>query len=800
VRAPKPSLVAAAIYGALALLMFAPGLWPGRMLSSSDQLWATAPWAAHAPPLSQPQGANPEHFDVATQFEPFLEHTRATLPHLPLWDPYIMAGRPFIGNGQSAVFSPFSLPTYVLPKRPAPALTAALKLFVAGFGTFLLARALGIGFAGALLAGLVYGFGQSTVDWVKWPETSVRVLLPWTLLSTECVIRSRARAVPAAGLAAVIALVYLGGHPETSYYVLALAAAYALFRLTERWRAGEPPWRPAGALGLSLIGGTALAAIAIAPFVELLLHSSDLELRELFGRDRIPSEHLLAVVLPTYWGRPTQTELLSRTLMLNHAFYAGAIPLLLAAVALTRPTPRRAAAAVLAIGALCATVGLEPFFSVAQALPGTARTDRLVFPFLLAVALLAGAGLEDLMRLRLPALRRRAALALAALSLCLPFVYVLLADGVAMDRLADAARVAWRFSAPAPGLADTARADVIHLAALLEWLPVAAAGAAIVALRAQRRIGATLFAALALVATAGDLCTVSMGSKPAVTVPQAVQPATGATRFLQSHRPTRFVGLAGSDLPSMLPPLSMNVSMRYGLQDARGYDFPIVERYTYLFNHTVNGAFPAPSFYQFHVPVPDDRALRGLGLMSVGYLLEDPRSPPLTEPALALVYNGPDARVYRNRHALPRAFLVSAQRTVVSGDQALAAVASPSFDGRRTAITEERVGGLGAGAGAPGSAAIISYQAERVVVRAHAARPALLVLTDTHFPGWRAEVDGHEVPIHRADYLFRAVRVPAGEHEVVFEYEPSAFRIGAGVSALALLGLVATALVGWRRT
>ena len=48
-------------------------------------------------------------------FQPFLEDTRARLPHVPLWNPYIMGGRPYLGNAQSAVFSPFNLPAYVLP-------------------------------------------------------------------------------------------------------------------------------------------------------------------------------------------------------------------------------------------------------------------------------------------------------------------------------------------------------------------------------------------------------------------------------------------------------------------------------------------------------------------------------------------------------------------------------------------------------------------------------------------------------------------------------------------------------------
>jgi hypothetical protein len=73
------------------------------------------------------------------------------------------------------------------------------------------------------------------------------------------------------------------------------------------------------------------------------------------------------------------------------------------------------------------------------------------------------------------------------------------------------------------------------------------------------------------------------------------------------------------------------------------------------------------------------------------------------------------------------------------------------------------------------------------------------VLTDNHYPGWKAEVDGREVPVDRVDYLFRGVRVGAGAHTVEFRYEPLSWRIGWIVSLVALGGLILAVAVGWRR-
>jgi uncharacterized membrane protein YfhO len=68
-----------------------------------------------------------------------------------------------------------------------------------------------------------------------------------------------------------------------------------------------------------------------------------------------------------------------------------------------------------------------------------------------------------------------------------------------------------------------------------------------------------------------------------------------------------------------------------------------------------------------------------------------------------------------------------------------------------------------------------------------------------YFPGWKAFVDGHSVPIERVDYLLRGVLLPAGAHRVEFRYEPASWRAGWVLSAVALVLLAGLTLVGWRR-
>ena len=113
--AARPALAAAIIFAVLSIAMVGQGLVPGRSFSSSDLLYANAPWKDARPDYVEGLGSNFELADAVVVFQPFHQYTRERLPELPLWNPYISAGRPYLANAQSAIFSPFSWPAYILP-------------------------------------------------------------------------------------------------------------------------------------------------------------------------------------------------------------------------------------------------------------------------------------------------------------------------------------------------------------------------------------------------------------------------------------------------------------------------------------------------------------------------------------------------------------------------------------------------------------------------------------------------------------------------------------------------------------
>ena len=235
-------------------------------------------------------------------------------------------------------------------------------------------------------------------------------------------------------------------------------------------------------------------------------------------------------------------------------------------------------------------------------------------------------------------------------------------------------------------------------------------------------------------------------------------------------------------------PLQPDLAMRYGLYDARGYDYPVERRYDTLWRAAGRRRGrdfdrqptqpraarrpPAPAHAQ---PAQRDRPAAEPARRAAAALAGPARSPTA----------GPDARVYRNDGALPRAFLVGApahgrrrRRGARRGDRPGAStpggwrsprtrVAGLPQDERRPRRGRRR------GSGAPGQLRARARGRPR-----RRPRRSLLVLTDVHYPGWKATVDGREAPIERVDYLLRGVPCPPGEHTVELRYEPASWRVG----------------------
>jgi hypothetical protein len=168
-----------------------------------------------------------------------------------------------------------------------------------------------------------------------------------------------------------------------------------------------------------------------------------------------------------------------------------------------------------------------------------------------------------------------------------------------------------------------------------------------------------------------------------------------------------------------------------------------------------------------------------LDLMNVKYLITRP-------PAAARLWSNPKYRhvkslpgneLFENLTVMPRFFLVREIQP--------AATLAAAIDFRRTAIPDRPVplpGGSAANGIDPDEVKVLRYQPDLLELSVRSQAPALLVLSESYYPGWKAWLDTAPAAIYRTDIAFRGVAVPPGEHVVRMEFRPAILPVSAAVS------------------
>jgi len=801
-------------------------LWPatisGRVLSPADLVFDLDPLWWPLAPADYDGPSNALLADQVSQFLPWQLFARRWLSAgtLPLWNPYISAGLPFIGNAQSAIFSPFHLAGYLFPVRLSLTISAILRLIIACFFTYLFAREIGIGQYGAFLGAVAFSFSGPMIDWLGHPHSAAIVWLPALLFTTERTLTRKSHSyVLLCGL--VIGTQFLCGHPETSFHVMLAWLGYSLYRAValNGWSLTRLI-RPLAMLFAAVTMGILLAAVQLLPFAEALIYSATPAMRarhtaappmvRLF-LDWREWPAVVTVFLPRYFGTPLDGSYwYPYTNYIEQDMYAGILPLALAIGAVLASIRSRAhslrdqslffgglavfAAGVALRAPLLNGVNFLPLFNLAA-------NGRLRLIYVFAVAILAGIGLDQIGYPDLPVERwtRRVLISVTLLSLLLITVaylgFVLFRGQVIIS--------GWTFIENRWGSDPYLNRPLEYYRALVEeryekklalyrpthiamYNPVLVTLAWFALQRFGRRASQAMLPWAAAIITFLDLFLVGNSFNPTV-APEEMLPTPSVIRFLQQDQSVYRV--CGTGL--ILYP---NIGMVWSLPDVRGYDTVVPNRYMALVNR-IEG------HYQYHFHSLFTRADAPLlDLLNVKYLLTDQEPGEKWE----LVYKGEGTvRVYRNRNVLPRAFVVYRAEIVENSDKSLERLLDKQFNFREQVILEQPPPNWSEPEQTPATAPEVRfrvYEPNRVILDVRTEADGLLVLTDNYAPGWQAFLDTKPIPIYIADHAFRAVVVPAGQHRVEFVYRPPSFYAGATLSLLTAISLFAGFIwYTWRR-
>lgn len=758
-------LIAALVFGAAALTLCWPML-SGQVLAGSD--YSLAGWAFR-------------NFGA----EYWREHHA-----IPLWNPFIFGGMPYVAGMHGDIFYPTAWLRYFLPLDVATNLTFAGHIVLAGISMYALLRRLGVSWTAAVTGGLAYeltGIVSSMVSPGHDGKLFVSSLAPFVFLGLLRGIRDGKKS-GYAGAALAIGLAF-HGHPQSSSYLLVAAGIWTLFlafgypggpRGPERWRALG--WTGgAVVLGIGIYAIQLLPALAYVPFSPRADGGPSTGWEYMTGYAFPPAE-LFTTFLPQLNG--IKDAYTGTNFFKDHSEYLGAVVILLAICGVGGQRGRRermAFGVVALLFLLVAFGGHTPFYRLwYEAVPmmKKVRAPGMAF-FLVAlpVCVLAGFGVDRIRRGEVSVRRILVGAGVFALFGILGSVGGL--DGIAQGLAA-------------PQLAQKAMqySSELHAGALRLLLVSMAGGAVLLAIRASRLTGVTAAAALYLVVAADlwsvdrhffefsgtaesrfgdDQITTALRKTP---LPYRVWDPRGPEYGPLEVYPGSW--LMGRDIPQLLGyhgnelnyfDETMGGKNVWKNQTNLGLLQLFAVRYV-----VVNDTIRVPGFRQVLGPV---RTTPG----RPGYLYEADSVPPYAR-LMAGAVKAPDAQVAE-------------------------VVADPRFPVLAVAIyaDSERVSPTPLGNQLPApAAATVSVAAwepgkMRLTIEGRDERPLYLVVGENWYKDWRATVDGAPAPVLRAQHTLLSVMVPPGAKEVTFEFRSLEYERGRLISLLSLAAVAGLFIV-----
>ncbi len=696
---------------------------------------------------------------------------------LPLWNPYQLVGQPFLAVPHTGIFYPGNLGFLLTDAALATEITLVAHLLLACLGMWALARELRLGTAAGFAAAVTFAWSGWMTYYVN--QSALVSGMCWLPVTVWLIERGfRGSDLACLGLAIATACQVLNGATEMTVMNAYVAAAYLLFRLGTSESRGEAfaLGRRAGLLIGAAATGVLLSSVQLLPSLELVGQS----VRGTDGAaelEQIPA-----------WGRIAPVKLLNSFLGNSGEAAVGVLPLLGLAAGFG---PRRlrklwvwCVTGALLTAAIATGGNLAEWYYLTP-IGGLFRTpEKFLHLSAFFQALLAGIGVACLASWSEMGRNRlwrspNWILALGSLT----------------------AAAAWVGVGSRPGLAIWGVLAVLLVFAIKPRLSVPAA----VVLAGIQATGLFLH-----------------------TRTEAMRPFSQPEAFDASARLLTWVrDEVGHDRVYLEPRL--RVIPRVTLKQGMMRRLPISVDYEALstgrsaaFFRLVSGPWhwpplltPKSGFHGYYQLGPRSR-WKLMALTSTRFYLTYPndpldrflaeeaiRAPELTRlvPSESWIGTKHESRnpfrLYERSGGMPRAYYVPEGIIVQSADEALARLSRHDFDPSTQVVLEEPAvpRGTAAGGNRTGRATIQILEPERVVVDVATDKPGYLVLTDAYYPGWNAYIGERQVPIMRANYLFRAVALGAGATRVTFRFEPRSLYAGSALSASAAALLFAAWLV-----
>ena len=725
---------------------------------------------------------------------------RLSAGELPQWFPYEGLGRPLVGIPVTGIFHPFTALYWLFPVHDAYRVSTLLSCLMGAAGTYILGRTLRLSSSGAFVAAIGFscsGYVVSLTENIVYLYSTCA--LPVFLLTLEKVLMTRGLLWHSFS-ALVWASIFLNGDVQTGYYV----GFIALFWVGMRARMP----RAHAVLRLALIAGLVIlvASVQLAPAWVTFTQSNRTEATSFHAEATHWSMHPLPffplAVSPI--GDDAEGDRIAASLFGNdgrgrgpggfwaESLYLGLPILGLAIVGSWACRDLRVFVLLGGVGlflALGKYGGLYDVLYHSMPLWSAFRyPEKLMGLVSFSIAMLAGGGFDVIREGRTRSLPW-----FGVGGLCLG-LGALLAVDPSWARFADVFGIpqdlAQHITVTVGKSALFSAATALGIGVLMVWMRIKPT---------QRAWASTAAVVLILIdLTRANLPVLYTAPSDAWTFTPGLAAAMKNDARSEGLGHFRVLSIKDGQAEvseqvrlALTPRERIAIIRRHGLYVEHNATFQIESVQSYLPGNSLAAQ-----------QIGRNANIRSLARYNVAYLIGRPARFDQAQFAGSIVASVPDYDLALVRNPVP----VTPRAYLSKRPEALSSVAPIlSFLDREDFLRGEVDGIEGASIPLPGPlgeghATILEYRPETVRVAVKTTQSAVLVLADIFEPGWVAKIDGRDIaPIFRANGLVRAVVVPPGQFEVLFNYETPLLRVGGGLSLVGVSISLFLLLKGWGR-
>ncbi len=697
---------------------------------------------------------------------------------IPFWNPHNFSGNPQLANFQTAIFYPFNILYFIFSFNTAWTIIIMLQPFLAAIFMYLfLSKGLLLKKFTSFIGGIVFAFSSYMIVWLEYGNIGSTLLwLPLALLFTKWIL-DKPSIFNFLSLTFTLTFSILAGYIQGVFYIYVLCFFYFLFLLVFE-RKKKIKIRNISIFLISIILPIFLSAFQFLPTYKLFLNST----RGSYSISQIsnlllPSFYWITAFASDFFGNPATRNYWISGTYIERVMYVG-VPIIFFAfygVSKSKILEKRFFLVLGTLSLILATnLPLVKFFYLIP-LPVISTTvpTRELSIFIFSLIVLSSMGIDYWLINK----ENKSKISII-------FLLIYVAIWLAVIILSKLGPVNYQYL-------QITRHNLI--------LPSFLAIATIIVFYLKRKAKTLGLIFLTLIVILDLLYFFNKITPFSPTT--FVYPKTSVVSFLQKNAGiNRFWGYGSAYIPA-------NFQTIDGTYSPEGNDPLHIESYGQLLASSAKGTLPNV------LPRPDANIVPGFGtndlknnyyrqriinLLGVKYILNKndsllkeyvPDYDTFAQNYYKLVWQDSPWQIYENKNALPRFFMTGSYVIIKDKNSVISAIYNKNLDLQKTLILEEKPS-MSIDGDSLGIAKLLSYTPNKVSFSTKSNGNSLLFLSDNYWDEWQALIDNKPVKTYIADYSFRAVEVPKGQHTFVFSYNPASFFLGLKISSISLLILI----------